>query len=398
MIAALHRRQFLATSGAAAATSVHASAPLMTSLGTAHPRWRILAIAPSSEKLPGLTRDYQLGVELGLAHAGASSQVTLSWLTAGFLPAAPAQAVGTALQTQAFDAVMGWMPPALARRVSALTQTTGVPLWISDTGADLVSPSEAHPLTARHSLELCTMAAALADQVYAQCGPRAFLSMGRHESGFDFLQMFQQRWQAQGGRIVGRHITDMPGTTSEFGGLKQSIISHQPDAVIALYSGAQSQRFAQWWKEHYPTLRTDLAGLPWLADHNPGVHVQTVAAWPQAASADAAWKARFAQAGLGWTAAALLGAEAGNTLGAALAATPQGTRARDLWASLLQSPLAGPRGERQWANTGGDSAGPLWHHAASGTSAPRQLATPHPIPTPATAVAQHGWTTGYLLT
>lgn len=396
MIAALHRRHFLATGGAAAATGVQASAPLLNSLGTANPRWRILAIAPSSAKLPELTRDYQQGVELGLAQAGASSQVALTWLTAGVLPSAPAKAVDAALQAKPFDAVMGWMPPALANKVSPLTESAGVPLWISDTGADMVSPSDTHPLTVRHSLELCAMATALADRVYAQCGPRAFLSMGRHESGFDFLQSFQQRWQALGGKVVGRHIADMPGNASEFGGLKQSIISYQPDAVIALYSGPQSQRFAQWWQKHSAALRTSLAGLPWLHERHPDLQAHTVATWPQAESADAGWKARFAQAGLGWTAAALLGAEAGATLGTALAAAPQGTRARDLWAHLHHIPLVGPRGERQWVNAATDSAGPLWQNTALGASAWLQRPIPHHPP--GTAAAQRGWTTGYFLT
>jgi hypothetical protein len=260
----------------------------------------------------------------------------------------------------------------------------------------MVSQSDTHPLTVRHSLELCAMATALADRVYAQCGPRAFLSMGRHESGFDFLQSFQQRWQALGGKVVGRHIADMPNNASEFGGLKQSIISHQPDAVIALYSGPQSQRFAQWWQKHSAALRTNLAGLPWLSEHNPGVHAHTIATWPQAESADAGWKARLAQAGLGWTAAALLGAEAGATLGTALVTAPLGTHIRDLWADLHHTPLVGPRGERQWVNAGTDSAGPLWENTFLGVSARRQHPTSHP--TPAAAVAQRGWTTGYLLT
>lgn len=396
MIAALHRRHFLATGGAAAATGVQASTPLLNSLGTANPRWRILAIAPSSAKLPELTRDYQQGVELGLAQAGASSQVALTWLSAGPLASTPAKAVDAALQGSRFDAVMGWMPPALVKKVSALTEPARVPLWISDTGADLVSPSDTHPLTVRHSLELCATATALADRVYAQCGPRAFLSMGRHESGFDFLQSFQQRWQALGGKVVGRHIADMPGNASEFEGLKQSIISYQPDAVIALYSGPQSHRFAQWWQKHSAALHTNLAGLPWLTEHHPGIRAHTVATWPASEFADTAWKARLAQSGLGWTAAALLGAEAGATLGTALVAAPLGTHMRDLWAGLRHTPLVGPRGERQWVNAGTDSAGPLWENTFLGVSARRHPATSHP--TPAAAVAQRGWTTGYLLT
>lgn len=396
MIAALHRRHFLATGGAAAATGVQASSPVLASLGTAGHRWRILGIAPTSKKMPQLAEDYRRGVELGLAQAGATPQVELNWLSAGPMPSAPAQAIGSALQSGQTDAVVGWISPLLAKRVSAVTQKAGVPLWISDTGADMASPADAHPLTVRHSLELCAMASAIADKVYAQCGPRAFLSMGRHESGFDFLQSFQHRWRSLGGLIVGRHVADMPGHSSEFGELKRSIMSHQPDVVVALYSGPQAQRFTQWWQVHSTSLRTGLAGFPWLAEHTPGVHAWTAASWPAAELAEPGWKARFAQAGLGWTAAALLGAEAGASVGRTLAAASPTSGAHELWATLRAAPLSGPRGERRWTSASTDSAGPLWEGSVQHTEAWRQR--PAYPQLSASSAAPGGWITGYFLT
>ncbi|WP_010459041.1 hypothetical protein [Acidovorax radicis] len=396
MIAPLHRRHFLATGGAVAATGAQLSAPVLASVGPTRPQWRILGIAPASEKLPQLAHDYRQGVELGLAQAGAS-QVGLTWLSAGPLPGAPAKAIGSALQDGKIDAVMGWMPPLLAKKVLALTEKAGVPLWISDSGADIAAPSEHHPLQVRHSLELCAMASALADTVHAQCGPRAFLSMGWHESGYDFIQAFQHRWRSLGGQIVGRHIAGAPGRSPEFGDLKQAIVSQQPDVVIALFSGSQANRFTQWWQAQTASLRTELAGFPWLSDGASGVRAWTVASWPTANIAEPGWKAGFAQAGLAWTAGALLGAEAGFSLGTALAAATPGTSAHDLWATLHTASLTGPRGVRRWADTASDSVGPLWERSTVLNAQAWRERQAYPALSVSSA-AHGGWTTGYFLT
>ncbi|KAB2898011.1 MAG: hypothetical protein F9K35_11015 [Burkholderiaceae bacterium] len=386
----LHRRHFLAASGAAAATGVQASVP---ALGTAHatrPAWRVLGIAPASQKLPTLATEYTRGVELGLAQSGAD--VHVNWLSAGPLPSAQVKVIESVLQQRKADALMGWIPPLLSKKLVPLAQKAGVPLWISDTGADLAEPSPAGASFARHTLELCAVASALADTVYAQCGPRAFLSLGWHESGYDLVQAFQDRWRSLGGQVTGRHIAGVPGQAHEFEDLKQAIVSRQPDVVVALHSGPQAARFAQWWREQRPALRTELAGFPWLAEH--ASTARTVMSWPTADQAAPGWAARFHQAKLPWTAAALLGAEAGASLGAALMNVSPGSSA--LWAGLQSRPLSGPRGERQWAPAGNDSTGPLWERSVLHSQA-RQLQSAN-VTLSASAAARGGWTTGYFLT
>lgn len=400
------RRHFLASGGAvaAAAATAHAAVPSFVparSASQASARWRILGIAPASEKLPELGQDYRRGVELGLAVAsgGHPADVEMTWLTAGPLPGAPAKAVGEALGTGRFDAAMGWMSPLLARKVSAVTAPQGIPLWISDSGADvgpLSTAMPAQPMQVRHSLELCAVASSLADKVHAQCGPRAFLALGWHESGYDFVEAFQQRWRALGGQLAGRHIAGTPGQAHEFDGLKSSVLSQKTDVVVALYSGPQARRFAQWWKTHQALQAMDVAGFPWLPQNASGLHAWTVGSWPAAQSADAGWVDHFDAAGLSWTPAALLGAEAGASLGAALAAAPANATAESIWAGLAARPLHGPRGLRHWAQGHLDSVGPLW---ASGSGLnPQTFETRHASPLFASASAQGGWSTGYLLT
>ncbi|WP_422842807.1 hypothetical protein [Acidovorax sp. M2(2025)] len=399
MTTALPRRHFLASSGAAMAAGLPAGArALAAPAGRAPTRWRILGVAPASEKLPQLADDYRRGVELGLAQAGAG-QVSIDWLSAGPLPSKPTRAIDAKLRTEKFDAVVGWMPPLLADNVAALAGPRGIPLWISDSGADMpVQAGQAahrHPWQVRHSLELCPMACALAEQVYRQCGPRAFLALGWHESGYDFVQAFQHRWRTLGGQIVGRHIAGTPEQPHEFSGLREATVSLQPDVVVALFSGSQAQRFGQWWRTQRPA-RSALAGFPWLASPDTGLPAWTVGSWPDAERAPQPWAGLFTRAGLAWTPAALLGAEAGASLGAALAAAHPGASAKDVWAALHAAPLAGPRGERRWQDAGQDSAGPLWHATAASASA--GLQHQHPPVLPAASRARGGWTTGYFLT
>ena len=399
MTAALPRRHFLAGSGAAMAAGLPAGArALAAPAGRAPTRWRLLGVAPASEKLPQLADDYRRGVELGLAQAGAR-QVSMDWLSAGPLPSKPARAIHALLRTGNFDAVVGWMPPLLADSVAALAGPRGIPLWISDSGADLGAPAaqaaHPHPWQVRHSLELCPMACALADQVYRQCGPRAFLALGWHESGYDFVQAFQHRWRTLGGQIVGRHIAGTPEQPHEFSGLREATVSQQPDVVVALFSGSQAQRFGQWWRTQRPA-RSALAGLPWLTAPDASLPAWTVSSWPAANSAPQPWAEHFTRAGLAWTPAALLGAEAGASLGAALGAAHPGASAQDVWAALRATPLAGPRGERRWQDAGRDSTGPLWHATAATEDA--RTERQHPPMLSSASRARGGWTTGYFLT
>lgn len=393
------RRHFLASGGAAAAATAHAAThsfrPALPGRQAAA-RWRILGIAPASEKLPEMGQHYRRGVELGLAVAG--DDVEMTWLTAGPMPGAPARAVGDALRTARFDAVLGWMPPPLARRVSALAAPRGIPLWISDSGADVAPVSAAlpaQPLQVRHSLELCAAASALADTLHAQCGPRAFLALGWHESGYDFIEAFQQRWRALGGQLAGRHMAGTPGQIHEFEGLKSSLLSQQADVAVALYSGPQASRFAAWWKAQPALQALAVAGFPWLSESASDLRAWTVGSWPAAQGADTGWADRFAAAGLRWTPAALLGAEAGTSLGAALAAAPANATVQSIWAKLAERPLHGPRGARDWAQARLDSTGPLWEGSCLDPQACQMRRAP---PLTAHASVQGGWTTGYFLT
>jgi hypothetical protein len=345
------RRHFLASTsvvvstaggwGAAQALAPDALAP------QASKTWQLLAVAPQSRKVADLGSDYRRGLELGLAQRPEVA-VQLHWVEAPPTPNRAARSITAAIdQLPQLHGVIGWMPPDVEAKVAAHAQPLGLPLWASDTGADLpaITKPGQHQAVMRHSLDLCGSAAQLAQAVYQQQGPKAVLAVGQMEAGYDFVYAFEHAYRALGGRVLARHVGEFGPQSKEFDGLRTAIFSHRPDAVVALYSGPQLARFARWWQAHTQLQGAwRLAGLPWLADVHTGGNTITAGTWSSAAQAEPVWKQRFEQAALPWTAAALMGAEAGYSMAAAIenvSQQPSTSALHQAWQkSVLQGPLA----------------------------------------------------------
>lgn len=344
------RRHFLASTSVAVSTAGGWGAAQALAPSAPAPQnskaWQLLAVAPQSHKLADLGADYRLGLELGLAQRPEVS-VQLHWVDAQPTPNRAARSITAAMdQLPQLHGVIGWMPPDVEAKVAAHAQPLGLPLWASDTGADLpamTKPGQPQALV-RHSLDLCGSAAQLAQAVYQQQGPKAVLAVGQMEGGYDFVYAFEHAYRALGGRVLARHVGQHGPQSKEFEGLRATLFSHRPDAVVALYSGPQLTRFAHWWQTHAQSQGAwGLAGLPWLADVHTGGNTVTAGAWPSAAQAEPVWKQRFERVGLPWTAASLMGAEAGFSIAAALENTAQQPSISVLHQAWRRAVLQGPR-------------------------------------------------------
>lgn len=343
------RRHFLASTSVAVSTAGGwGAAQALAPDALASKAWQLLAVAPQSHKVADLGSDYRRGLELGLAQRPEVA-VQLHWVEAPPTPNRAARSIMAAMdQLPQLHGVVGWMPPTVEAKVAAHAQPLGLPLWASDTGADL--PAAAKPgqpqAVVRHSLDLCGSAAQLAQAVYQQLGPRAVLAVGQMEGGYDFVYTFEHAYRALGGRVLARHVGQFGPQSEEFDGLRSTIFSHRPDAVVALYSGPQLVRFSRWWQAHAQSQGAwGLAGFPWLADVHAGGKTITAGSWSSAAQAEPLWRHRFEQAALPWTAAALMGAEAGYSISLAFespAQRPSTAALREAWhRAQLQGPLAG---------------------------------------------------------
>lgn len=374
------RRHFLASTSVAVSTTGGWSAAQALVPSTPAPQtakaWQLLAVAPQSHKVATLGSDYRRGLELGLAQRPEIA-VQLHWVEAPPTPNRAARSITAAIdQLPQLHGVVGWMPPAVEARVAAHAQPRGLPLWASDTGADL--PADAKPgqpqAVVRHSLDLCGSAAQLAQAVYQQLGPRAVLAVGHMEGGYDFVYSFEHAYRALGGRVLARHVGRQGPQSEEFEGLRTMLSNHQPDAVVALYSGQQLTRFTQWWRLQ-PQAAWGLAGFPWLAEAHTGSKLVTKGSWTHSANAEPVWQQRFAQAGLTWTAAALLGAEAGYSIATAFDKAGQHPSVAALYQAWEMAELLGPRTVS--SSTIATVSSPSSHRAASLSS---------------------GWLNGYLQT
>lgn len=343
------RRHFLASTSVAVSTTGGWSAAQALVHSAPAPQtakaWQLLAVAPQSHKVATLGSDYRRGLELGLAQRPEIA-VQLHWVEAPPTPNRAARSITAAMdQLPQLHGVVGWMPPAVEARVAAHAQPRGLPLWASDTGADL--PADAKPgqpqAVVRHSLDLCGSAAQLAQAVYQQLGPKAVLAVGQMEAGYDFVYTFEHAYRALGGRVVARHVGQFGPQNEEFDGLRTAVFSHRPDAVVAFYSGPQLARFAHWWQAHAQSQGDwGLAGFPWLGDVHTGANAVTAGAWPGAAQAEPLWKHRFELAAVPWTAAALMGAEAGYSIAAAIENVTQQPSTSALHQAWQKSVLRGP--------------------------------------------------------
>lgn len=360
------RRRFLASASAAATpmlgmgTLAHASRATTSPTSQSAPpldseAWQLLAVAPQSRKVQALESDYRRGVELGLAQH-TKVDVQLHWTAAAAIPSTAAKSIAAQLERlPQLHGVLGWIAPELERRIAVMTKAHGLPLWVSETGADrrVVPHSAAQPRAhMHHSLALCECAEQLAHDVVHKHGSRAVMAIGWMESGYEFVTAFQQAYRALGGQIVGRHIGGPRPQMQEFEGLRGEVFRNRPDTVVAFYSGPQAERFATWWQGNAQGQGAwGLAGLPPLmAGTNHAHHMLHTSSWPEASKADPIWVQHFEQANLPWSAAALLGAEAGYSIGHALgtvAAKPSSAQLASAWS---QAQIAGPRGEVQSSN------------------------------------------------
>lgn len=313
------RRRFLASTSAAAVTlptvtTAMAAPPPSTAVSA---EWKLLAVAPLSRKIPELESHYRRGVEAGLLQSE-GLPVQLHWVGAHALPNAAARTIEAALdEPRTWHGVLGWMPPELERRVAAMTDARGLPLWVSDTGADLrLGVTTKHrKAQGYNSLNLCERAERLATEIIRNNGPRAVLALGWMESGYDFASVFQQAYRALGGQILGRHIGGPVEQAKEFNGLRRTILEHRPDAVVAFYSGPQAGRFAQWWRANaHMQGPWSLATLPLMDEATRGI------ATPRARASD--WRAAFQLTGLSRSAASELGFEAGLKVGESISRLP----------------------------------------------------------------------------
>ncbi|TDS76265.1 hypothetical protein [Comamonas sp. JUb58] len=350
------RRHFLASTSVAVSTTggwgaAQALAPEATAPHTTK-AWQLLAVAPQSHKVADLGSDYRRGLELGLAQRPEVA-VQLHWVEAQPTPNRAARSITAAMdKLPQLHGVIGWMPPAVEAKVAAHAQPRGLPLWASDTGADLPAagkPGQAQAVV-RHSLDLCGSAAQLAQAVYQQLGSSTVLAVGHVESGYDFVYTFEHAYRALGGRVLARHVGQQVPQSEEFDGLRATLISHRPDAVVAFYSGPQLARFARWWETQSQST-VELAGFPWLAEVPTSSKPLIAGAWPSTTQAEPGWLQRFEQAGLPWTAAALLGAEAGYSMANTIEKSiqlPSASALQQVWQTAV---LQGPRSSHPYMPT-----------------------------------------------
>ncbi|WCM87068.1 ABC transporter substrate-binding protein [Acidovorax sp. NCPPB 3576] len=395
----LRRRHFLGSSGtAAAALALPAAAAIVPA--PARRAAQVGVFQPTSARYPTLAAEFTLGLESAFA---AQDLPAPSWVPLPYQqnPGPAVRQARAALQDGALDMLAGWIPLRSALELRDDAQQRGIPLLASDTGADKAPAiGRTTPWIVNHTLELWQSTALLGQLAPRRWGTRAVVCTGFLESGYDFPVEFRKAFGAAGGRVAATHVSGLPDGSAEFAGLLSAVKGARPDFVLALYSGAQAERFHAAYQRAGLHTQYPLLGSRFSHGHGSDpaapAFLPSVASWEDPGAACAAVAAACRQQGMRFTGAALLGFEAGQRIAAVLAASGDAERL----SALHSAQTTQARGTRRYDAATQESNGPHWLHAQGNAIA---IPSPESAAIQTAAAIRHrtpesGWSSPYLIT
>ncbi len=394
----LRRRHFLGSSGTAAASLALPAAAAMAP-APARRAAQVGVFLPASARYPTLAAEFTLGLESAFAKQDLPAP---RWVPLAYRqnPGPAVRQAREALQDGALDMLAGWIPlrSALALRDDA--EQRGIPVLASDTGADKTpATGRTTPWIVNHTLELWQSTALLGHLAPRRWGTRAVVCMGLLESGYDFPFEFRKAFEAAGGRVAATHVSGLPDGSAEFAGLLSAVKGARPDFVLALYSGAQAERFHAAYRRAGLHMQYPLVGSRFSHGHGSApsapAFLPSVASWEAPGAACAAVAAACRQQGMGFTGAALLGFEAGQRIAGVLAASGNAERL----AALHDFPSSPARGTRHYDAITRESNGPHWLNTKD--TAITIASAAHAIQAAAAtrlSFTESGWISPYLVT
>lgn len=320
----LPRRSFMVSAGAAlgGTTLSAATAPANARVGAA---LRVGLLVPRSAAYPALGEQLLHGLRTGANEQGAHIRITP--VEYGHTPGQARLAAQRLLEDSAVDVLVAYVCANAAAQWEPLLQRHAVPLVVCDAGANALAPDARSDWVVRHSLGHWQAAWATGRWSARRWGPRALVALGPMDGGFDHLPAFAQGVASAGGRVTATVHTHGADGSERLAGLAQRVRQERPDFVYALLHGRQADEFAQFWAAKgfaVPLVAGGMAAESLAATASPA------AGWAAPVLAVRHWADAPAELASPF---ALLGAEAAQRLGLAVAARP-GSRGLP-WAHAL---------------------------------------------------------------
>lgn len=317
---------------------------------------RVGVLLPRSTLQPALGADFLAGLRLALTAAARDSgrQVEVISEDIGSAPGLAAGKARRLLAEERVQVVIGLLQPALAATLRPLFESHGVPLLVTDAGANLPRQHEQSPFVFYNDLNLWQSDWALGRWAGIP-GKRAVIITSFYDSGYDLPYAFTAGFASSGGTVVQTLVSDPPGQQKRSAEeLLAAIRILEPDVVYLLHSGPEAADLAQAFKSSDVAGSSQLVlsgltlpdGLP-VRQGGALSGIPSVFSW--AAGLDSEQNRSFSTNYQTETlqlpdAFAALGFDTGSLLGHVLEQTGEAPTARELLQALSQASWSGVRG------------------------------------------------------
>ncbi len=319
------------------------------------PSLRIGLLMPSFQAYPRVGASFIDGMALFVAQSDGLHNLQLRAADAGSQAGLSQHELEQLWQEAQPDVVVSMANPSLTDGLQPLLEQAAVPLMISHAGANRLEKQEANVFynTLGYWQASYRAGAYAADAL----GRRAVVVSSFYESGYDALYAFEQGLAAQGGQVVGRHVTHVPASGFTMPGLMRRIAAAAPDFVYGQFSGPAAADFVTAYSSSRYTRLLPLLGSTFLMENTlPGpaagavAQLKSVSSWSP--SLEMVENTRFVKAfrsryGRAPDSFAVLGYDTAGLLSAAAdAASDDSARAlRSGFATALRkAQFRGPRG------------------------------------------------------
>jgi branched-chain amino acid transport system substrate-binding protein len=230
---------------------------------------RVGLLLPQSQIYPAIGANFRAGMDLFLAQrSSADRPISLIAHEYGTTPSVAIEQARELISTDQVELIVGSLSSGIAATLHPLLHERGMPLLVSNIGANMSRDDRYSPYIIRNSFSYWQSSWALGRWAAGNLGKQAFVASSFYDSGYDSLYAFQLGFESAGGAITSTKVTHLPTDPGELHTLMAAIQQAQPDLVFAAYSGSQANDFVRAYADSGLSAHIPLLGSGFLVDES----------------------------------------------------------------------------------------------------------------------------------
>ncbi len=201
-------------------------------------------LIPRSDIFPVLPQHIVKGIKLAFENAGIEAQFVICDIGKGVVPDV-VMAKANELIMQDVDITIAYAGKKVLDSLKSLFKSSQKPLMLMGMGPNISREEEYGevPYIASNSFDSWQASYFLGEYAAKNIGKSAIASIGLFEGGYQFLPVFNEAVERNGGLVVGTHITKQLAEADFTVELRNIIETHPADYLVEFYSGIDSPKF-----------------------------------------------------------------------------------------------------------------------------------------------------------